>query len=682
VGPGLAVAVGLFAGFTLWRYALAHPITWPGLGTDASLVPEAAKLVRALSALGFLVVLNLAAWWIGGAVRRIVGQVESGPGADLDALARIAYGLIALPPIVLALAALHGLHAWLLAGLLGVPAPLALRDVAAKLGPGIGRWRARAAKRPGAAALIAAFALVVLQGPCWVALGPEVGWDADVYHLAIPARYLQLNGIEVTPFSMFSAFPAAMEMLYLLALALSGEAAAKLIHLELGLLTFALLYCVARRESARCALLAIVFLATEPLIYAEMGWAYADLFGAFYALFATVSWLDWRRSGRRELLVRAGVFAGACLSTRYLGGTVLLTLLALTWLAPRAGSAGRRLEASLWIGGLATLMLSPWLLRNALLTGNPVAPVLQGVFHAPGTEFFSEIAIAQTIAFDRAIGMGRDAVAYLMLPWNLTVGSTPGTYRNSFGFQIGALHVISLVAGAAVCVWRRRSDMALLLLQAWIFASAWFLVFQEVRFLLPLAATLSWVGAWAFDQLLPEARRWRAALLSIPAIALGYCWLAQLDGLGDRFALAIGGRSHETVLMRDSQRIALARSRAELGQRARIFLVGASRSHLFSGLDYVPYQALEGPPTLEWLRQARDVVDLHCRLDALGATHVLLDEVALEQRPKVVPSYGSGDFERDIGKVRRLMAQRGHTLHDRHGVKVVRLEPAVGCPDA
>ena len=62
VGLGLAAGVALFAAFTLWRYALAHPLAWPGLGTDASLAPELAKGLRGLSALGFVAVLNLAAW--------------------------------------------------------------------------------------------------------------------------------------------------------------------------------------------------------------------------------------------------------------------------------------------------------------------------------------------------------------------------------------------------------------------------------------------------------------------------------------------------------------------------------------------------------------------------------------------------------------------------------------------
>ena len=37
--------------------------------------------------------------------------------------------------------------------------------------------------------------------------------------------------------------------------------------------------------------------------------------------------------------------------------------------------------------------------------------------------------------------------------------------------------------------------MGLVIVQAWLFVTVWFLVFQEVRFLLPLAATLSLVGA-------------------------------------------------------------------------------------------------------------------------------------------------------------------------------------------
>jgi hypothetical protein len=679
LGPALAVAVGGFGAFTLWRYTVAYPIAWPSVGSEASLAPDGSRVLYALASLGFVAILNLAAWTLGGVVSKLVDSPGRSPDVDLAALARLGYGLLVMPPIVLALAALHLLHPMFLAIALSVPAAIAVPDVFSRLRHRLGTVRRAAVEHPGATLFWLAFGIVVLQGPVLAAFGPELGWDADVYHLAIPHRYLFLNGIEVTPFSMFTAFPAAVEMLYLLALALSGEAAAKLIHLELGLFTFVLLHRVARRESARCALLAGMFLAAEPLLYREMGWAYADLYVAFFGLFATVAWLDWRRTGESALLIRAGLFAGACLSARYLGGTVLLTLLALSWLAPGLGTPGRRAVASIWLGATAALPLLPWLLRNGVWTGNPVAPLLQGLFHAPGAEFFSEIAIAQTIAFDRVIGMGHDVLAYWKLPWNLTVGSVPGTYEGSFGFQIGPLHLIAAVTGSALVAWRRRGDMGLVIVQAWLFVTVWFLVFQEVRFLLPLAATLSLVGAWAFDQLLGVSRRWGVVLFTIPLFALGQVWLSQLDGLGDRFALGLGGEPRSVLWMRDPQRIAVERLRGDWPSDGRLFLVGASRSYLFRGMDYVPYQALEGPPTLDWLKQAEDIDALHCRLGGLAVTHILLDEPALEHRPRPVPGYGSGDFERDIGKVRRLISERGQLVHDRHGVRVARLPQAEGC---
>ena len=174
----------------------------------------------------------------------------------------------------------------------------------------------------------------------------------------------------------------------MLALGLSGELAAKLVHFELGVLTCILVYRVGSLESRRCGLLALLFLISEPLLYSEMAWAYADLIGPFYALFAFVSLRDWLRTRDRALLLRAGLFAGACLATRYLGGAVLLGLCAALWLTPGRESLATRVRGTLALAGLSTLALLPWLVRNLIAIGNPIAPIAQAIFHAPGAEYF------------------------------------------------------------------------------------------------------------------------------------------------------------------------------------------------------------------------------------------------------------------------------------------------------
>ena len=476
---------------------------------------------------------------------------------------------------------------------------------------------------------------------------------------------------------MFTAFPAHMEMFYVLALGLSGEIAAKLVHFQLGILSCILVYRVGALESPRCALLALLFLISEPLLYSEMAWAYADLVGPFYALFAFVSLRDWLRTRDRALLLRAGLFSGACLATRYLGGAVLLGLCASLWLALRRDSLATCLRGTLALAGLSALALSPWLVRNLVFTGNPIAPVAQAIFHAPGAEYFSPLAIRQTYAFHDDVGMGRDFWALLKLPWNLSVVSTPDVYTGSFGFRLSPLHAIGFASALAVALLRRRLDMARGLVMVATIVLLWFPLFQEVRFLLPAAGILALLAGWAFDGLLPPVRRLTAAsVLWIPLLAaVSLAWLPQFDRLGVRYGVAFGVLGLGDPRTEDA--IAALRGAVASDPRARIFVFGMSQSYRFRGLDIVPYQPLEAPPTLAWLHESADVQSLDCRLLTMGVSHVFADFQNLRRgsRPADLADYGRAEYQADIQNVETLMDERARPIYRKDGIRIVELAP-------
>ena len=111
-----------------------------------------------------------------------------------------------------------------------------------------------------------------------------------------------------------------------------------------------------------------------------------------------------------------------------------------------------------------------------------------------------------------------------MLPWNLSVASTPDVYTDSFGFRLGPLYPIGFASALAVALLRRRLDMARALVMVAVLVLLWFPLFQEPRFLLPAAGILALLSGWAFDQLLPSTRRLAAAsaLWSRRASSIGH----------------------------------------------------------------------------------------------------------------------------------------------------------------
>jgi hypothetical protein len=336
------LAVGLLGLLVLGYYSYQYPVTLEHPSLQHLTVPDLGKLLSLARDLGAVLLINAAAWSLGDLfVQRLLGLPDD-QLQGLGPILRIALGLLLLGTAVLGLAA---------AGLLGIPALMTLLLVAAAL-----RGRALlAAMASGLRAalgaepaqrrrglLLAAATALLLAGPFLEALGPECGWDGLTYHLTIAERYLFEGRVVLSPYSIYFAFPSLMEMLYVPALALGSDVAAKLLHFEYGLLILAAVVVLAARSSWRCAVLAGMFVLAEPLLLQEMAWAYNDLACACYAVLAFGALLSWLEGGPRAWLVLAGVCAGGCASTRYLGGPVALSLAIALLLTPGQRTFGQR----------------------------------------------------------------------------------------------------------------------------------------------------------------------------------------------------------------------------------------------------------------------------------------------------------------------------------------------------
>jgi hypothetical protein len=645
-------------------------------------VPLHLENLVALAALLFgLVAINLSAWCLGCRLTRRwpVPWTRSGERA----LGELAVGLLLLPYGVLLLASLHLLARPTLFALLLLPV---LSNA-----PAFARGRCRAQPErcalPDRRTLLGVAVVAVLLANSFLGLyEPSPGWDALTYHLAIPERYLFENGIVVTPFHFATAFPQSVEMLYTLALALGDEVLAKAIHFEFGVLALAALFLLGRRISPRAAWLAPLFLLADPLFLTELDWAHNELAAAFFLAMALLALGDLQGKQHRAQLVYAGVFAGGCLATRYPAGTALVAVCASLWWrkpwGPRAAITG-----SAWVGGTVLLVMLPWLLRNLVFTGITVSPALQSLFHAPGSEFFHPVSVAQVTAFTADIGMGKSLKALLCAPWNLTLETRPSTYTQSFGFLIGPLHLIGVAAALAARGARRLPPVRTALKILLVFFLIWFFTFQEARYLLPAFVLTALVGAAAFDRVLPaRLRSWppapSALLALIPLVAVALGQARDLDRLPFRYAVALGGHSAPLEQQPDPSNRAAKFLRTLLGPEDRLLLFYESRGYLFRGLDYIPFFPAESSPVLQLVHRAESVEDLRCRLEEMGVTHLLLNQRIRSRAKKVfVEGYGPRDFARDMALVNELLDHRASPVWSQGSVRVVRLAPAPRCAE-
>ena len=554
---------------------------------------------------------------------------------------------------MLGLAALHAVETAALGALLGACAAVGLWDLARRAHPRRPTGRECALVLGGAA---------LLASPLLAAFDADPGWDALTYHLPLAERTAFANGSVVTPWSVFSAFPHSMSMLYLLTQTLDATPLARWLHLEFGVLTALLAVVLARTVSPRAGWLAAAALAACPLFAWELGIAYADLPACFYTLLAVALLRPALGPGR---CAAAGLFAGAAAACRYPSWGIPVILVALVWLpdtAPRA-----RLRSSFAVAAGALVPLAPWIARNLVFTGNPVAPAFQSFFTTPGEEFFAPLALTQNAAFIRAIGPGHGFLDLLALPWRLTVEATPDDYRG-FGYRVGPLYLLGVLAALG---WGGASGSALarrLWAAAGLSTLFWFFTAQDPRYLLPALVLTAVAGSIAADRAVGSRRLW----LLLPLLAVLHAQLPIWTALPHRYGTALG---RLPVADAPAERVG-RRLRAGLGPGDRVVILFEPRAWFFRGLDYIPYHLGDGSPLLVAIHSAGEH-GLDALFRDLGATHLVVNtQLGPLTTPFFVPGYPRDAFEADLATLNAFLAQRTDLVFGEGGLEVRRIRAA------
>ena len=219
-------------------------------------------------------------------------------------------------------------------------------------------------------------------------LAPETRTDAMGYHLGLVQRYYRANGFVPLTTNIYAQISQGTEMLYLFAYAIGRESAAKVVHFSFLVATVGAILCLARRFQADLAgiFAAVVFL-TCPVVIPDATSAYNDCALAF-ALFMVFYVLAlWWHDPRREWLALMGSLIGFSFAIKYTGAVAVAAAIAAAVRTQWKGRDWRLTAQGFALTGLAAATVgSPWLVKNAVYTGNPLAPFFNGWFRNP---FFS-----------------------------------------------------------------------------------------------------------------------------------------------------------------------------------------------------------------------------------------------------------------------------------------------------
>lgn len=496
---------------------------------------------------------------------------------------------------------------------------------------------------------------------CWL---PPDDSDELRYHLTFPKRYLEAGGFVVLPDQLFSYFPTGMELLMGVPLSLDWlrpeesrwglVSGGKFVHAWFAWLCVLVLMVWFReigeddrneRERDPIDSVPPILFLSIPFVPILASWAFVD-FGSAFGWLAS-AYYGWRWFFRTEkgaeqtrLLCLIGAALGWSLMVKYTG-LAWCVLFGVVWIA-HAVLLRRRLSSLIPIVVVTTLLFAPWLLNNAARTGNPLAPMLSGVFDFgfdPAQKAFYDwhAGMKGDLNGFRDLGLVDKAVDLIALPFHAALH--PERFENN---PIGGLIPI-LLPCFFFGLWRRGKGnggpwAALLALGCFLL---WGLTYRDPRFAIPLwgvyllVASLGVRGLIVADQ--SPWRGWAGWGFLVVFIALAVSQseevFRRLGGFGPVLRLEIDRDdylSRRLPAMRTTREV--ERLRREAPTRPNLLLLGQEQSYYFDspvrGADY-----FDGPLLARLAREATGVADISERLKADGVEWIFLNRDTLELHP-------------------------------------------------
>ncbi|OPL19354.1 MAG: hypothetical protein AVO35_11460 [Candidatus Aegiribacteria sp. MLS_C] len=239
---------------------------------------------------------------------------------------------------------------------------------------------------------------------------PPASRDALIHHLYQARLWLDAGRIVRPEWSGFFSYPYLTETLYALTGGTFGFRFARAVSF-LGFLAACSVPFTwfLSRGRKREALFSLLVLLSVPELFRNASWSYSDSFLVFFAL---LSYREMTGPGGRPVMAVVWGAAAAC--CKYNGMLVLVSILVLLPYYFR-GISRKALAASL----LAALFVCGWwALPNLLQWGNPVYPLMEGLFGPEAQTGSREAGYFASAGFGTSLHGPLD---YLLLPVRMSI---------------------------------------------------------------------------------------------------------------------------------------------------------------------------------------------------------------------------------------------------------------------
>ncbi|MBX7256856.1 MAG: glycosyltransferase family 39 protein [Candidatus Hydrogenedentes bacterium] len=424
-------------------------------------------------------------------------------------------------------------------------------------------------------------------------LAPVTGWDACVAHLALPAAYVRNGRIMLVEGNNYSGYPQLMHVLFAFALDHGTERAAAALNWTFAALACAMAYFMGKRlDSRRAGCVAAAAVATAPVLLDQGSAPSVDMAFVTLTLGALNAFVAWKQEHRRAWIILAAMLAGAACGVRQTAYLVAVLLAVMVFVFTPAHRL-RHTSLFVFVCGVAAL---PWLMRSAIVTGNPFFPFFTSWFPTPDLPDV-DAALVGTHESVRGVSI----LDLLLFPWNIVFhpdryggwGTSPGGLVLILGIPgllVGGKHArrIGAFCGAGVvCMYFFR---------------------RLTRYLFPFLApmlVLSGVGASRLKSLRPLI-----VVVLIISYAIGLVPAA--GAVAIKAPAIFGFESREDYLTRRVERYPAFRWVNETLESSSTILTLDPRGYFFQVPCFENFEALKelvGMPVefqIEWLR-AHDI---------------------------------------------------------------------------
>lgn len=388
---------------------------------------------------------------------------------------------------------------------------------------------------------ITTLALLVAEG--LLNLTPPISRDALIHHLAIPKLWLKNGGFYEIPWAKYSYYPMNIDLLYLVCLYFQNDIAPKFVHFAFGLGTGILVYLhLKERLAPNWGLLgAIIFLST-PIVVRLSGSAYVDLGLIFFTTASIVSFLHWKYIEYRQVrwFILSAVAMGIAAGCKYnaMIPWVFTNLIIVFYFARDTHKQGKAVIYGVLFFVISMLLVSPWYVKNYLLTSNPLYPLFDSFFNPSNHSGSANRATGMGFFQRRELMYGEAFWETLLIPLRMFFQGRD----HSGQYFDGVLNPILIIfAPFGFLKKDMRKDMTVFTaFTIFLLILAFFLAAPRIRYILPVVPLLAIATTVGIKSLVDYAgqlpQKWirYAVFLAVVGVTLG-CLMTNAWYLKERF---------------------------------------------------------------------------------------------------------------------------------------------------